>query len=497
VSLAICIVASEAAPLAKTGGLADVTGALVKFLHADGHDVRLFMPFYSSIDRTKLEAFRVEFLQDVAVQVGARTLRYDVWTARLPGSRAFVYLVDCPELYARSKLYTQDADEHVRFIALTRAAFQCCQRMGWSPQIMHFNDWHTGFGPLYLAHGYSWDALFRDARSVLTIHNIGYQGIFPASAVGDVGLGDRTSLLHQEDLRAGRINSLKHGVMYANAITTVSPTYAREIQTPRYGMGLEETLRRRSDALVGILNGVDYDDWDPRWDRYLTHAYGPGDLEGKRALRAEFVARLGLEAPPDVPLVGMVTRLASQKGIDLLFDALPHLFETRRFAMVVLGSGDAPYEHFFEHLATRWPARVAFRQGYSEEFAHWVEAASDMFLMPSQYEPCGLNQMYSLRYGTVPIVRRTGGLADSVEHYNPVNHRGTGIVFNDFDAPAVQWALGTAFDLFAQPQHWQRLMKNGMAKDFSWERQGAEYVKLYEKLLGGGGAGGAGVTGIR
>jgi starch synthase len=482
-ALSICLISSEVAPLAKTGGLADVSAALMKFLHASGHDVRLFVPFYSTIDRRNLETHPVEFLQDLPLEVGPHRYRYSVATAHLPGSRGFVYLIDCPTLYSRRRLYTEDPDEHLRFIALTRMALECCQRMGWSPQIVHCNDWHTGFGPLFLKTIYSWDRLFERSKSVLTIHNIGYQGVFSAAAARDLGLGANTFMLHQDDLRAGRINSLKHGILYADAITTVSPTYAQEIRTAQYGMGLEGSLRERSAALVGILNGVDYDEWDPRWDRYIPRNFDVHELAAKALLKREFLARLGLVGAPRKPLAGIVSRLTVQKGIDLLFDTLPPLLARRALNCVVLGSGDARYELFFESLQRQFPGAVTFQRGFSDELSHWVEAASDMFLMPSLYEPCGLNQMYSLRYGTVPVVRRTGGLADSVEPYNPVTRRGTGIVFNDFNVPAMAWALNTALELYADRAEWQQLMRNGMAQDFSWDRQGAEYIALYERLL--------------
>ena len=481
--LNVCLIASEAAPLSKTGGLADVSGALTKYLHAAGHDVRLFTPLYSSVDRTALSLRPIEFLQDVTLELGPHRYRYSVFRGLLPGSAAAVYLIDCPVLYSRSTLYTADVDEHLRFLVLTRAAFECCQRLGWSPGIIHCNDWHTAFGPLYLKHLYDWDRLFSDSRSVLTIHNIGYQGVFAAHAAADVGLGSKVSFLHQDDLRAGRVNPLRHGILYADAITTVSPTHAREICTDEYGMGLQNDLRRRATSLVGILNGVDYTEWDPRRDRYLPRHFDARHLEEKAALKREFLGRMGLDVPPETPLLGLVSRLALQKGIDLMFESLPEVLAWRDIAFVALGNGEEKYERFFAKLQADFPGRVRFNQGYNDELAHWIEAASDLFVMPSLYEPCGLNQMYSLRYGTVPIVRKTGGLADSVVPYDPATGEGTGIVFENFESEAFEWALNTGLDLHAQPAHWSRLVKNGMAQDFSWERAGAKYVELYERLL--------------
>ena len=249
-------------------------------------------------------------------------------------------------------------------------------------------------------------------------------------------------------------------------------------------MGLQDSLRARGSALTGILNGVDYDEWDPRHDRYLPRHFDADTLEIKAQLKKELLARLKLRVPSTTPLAGMVSRLASQKGIELMFESVPQVLDWRDFAFVALGSGDAPYESFLRQLEQSYPGRVIYRGGYDDELAHWIEAASDMFLMPSRYEPCGLNQMYSLRYGTVPVVRRTGGLADSVQHYDPDTGRGTGIVFNDFDSEALEWALNTALDLYAEPQHWTGLVHNGMKCDFSWQRQGGLYLQLYERTLG-------------
>lgn len=483
--LNICLISSEVAPLSKTGGLADVSGALTKFLHGAGHDARLFTPFHAQIDRTALELQPVEGLHDIPLAFGSHAFRYSVVRARIPGSQASVYLIDCPALYVRAGIYTADADEHLRFIALTRAAFESCQRMGFAPHILHCHDWHAGFGPLFLKYAYSWDRLFQGTRSVLTIHNIGYQGVFPAAAVADVGMGANSHLLHQDDLVAGTINSLKHGVMYADAITTVSPTYAQEICTDEYGMGLQTLLRERSAALTGILNGVDYDEWDPRHDRFLPRHYDVRHLANKLVLKSEFLTRLGFTTAPSVPLAGLVCRLTEQKGLDLLFETLPRTLQARDLAFVALGNGNGIYERFFTQLAHDFPGRAYFHRGYDDELAHWIEAASDLFLMPSRYEPCGLNQLYSLRYGTVPLVRKTGGLADSVPAYDPATHQGTGIVFEDFTAKAFEQALNGALDLYGNQSHWRQMVRNGMRQDFSWTRQGTRYVEIYENLLAG------------
>jgi starch synthase len=482
-SLAVCALASEVTPLAKTGGLADVASALTRLLHSQGHDVRLFVPFYSQIDRSALEYHPIDFLRGVPVQLGPHGYTFDVYTARLPSSRTYAYLLDCPVLYARPRLYTNDVDEHLRFLAFTRATFEVCRRMRWRPDVIHCHDWHAAFAPLLTKSIYRADPYVGDVPTVLTIHNIGYQGEFGRDAADALALGADAPLLHQDDLAAGRVNALKHGILYADAITTVSPTYAREIRGPEYGMGLEGLLNQRGDAVLGILNGVDYAEWDPRWDKHLPQNFGMFELERKAALKDRFLAKYALEPTSGrVPLFGIVSRMTAQKGFDLLRDTLPELLATRDVRLAVLGSGEPHYEQIFTALAERFPRRVLYRNGYDEPLAHWIEAASDVFLMPSRYEPCGLNQMYSLRYGTIPIVRRTGGLADSVQHFDPLTGRGDGIVFNDFDAPAMRWAMDTAIDWYRDAQSWERIMRNAMRADFSWTRQGAEYVRLFTRL---------------
>src|SRR5690349_6689657 len=325
VKLNICAIASEVVPLAKSGGLADVASALSRQLTAGGHDVRLFVPFYSQIKRDRLEASRVEALHGLPVAIGRHEYRVDIWKAKLPGSSTpthastDVYLVESNALYARGRLYTGDPDEHRRFLVLTRAAFECCRRMNFRPHIVHSHDWHTAFAPLWLRSNYKADPVFAGTRSVMTIHNIGYQGEFSADDVSDLDLGSDVYLLHQDDLRAGRINALKNGILHADAVTTVSPTYAREITTPRYGMGMEAALAARGNAVHGILNGVDYEEWDPAHDKHLPIHFGPATIANKAELKRNFLLRQGMTAIRGrVPMFGIVSRLASQKGFDLL-----------------------------------------------------------------------------------------------------------------------------------------------------------------------------------
>ncbi len=478
-ALKLCLVSAEIMPFAKTGGLADVIGSLVRELARRGLEVRAFMPLYASVRRKLERADTVPGLSDVGLVIGNRPYTFSVRTAEMPGTRTAVFFIDCPELFDRPSVYTRDPDEHRRFLLLTRAALESCLRLGFAADIFHSHDWHAALLPLYLKTSYAAVPLFARARSVLTIHNIGYQGILSRDFLGDVGIPNVERELDGADLARGIVNPLRTGIRCADTVTTVSPTYAREICSAPLGMGLETTLTARARPVVGILNGVDYAEWDPRHDRHLEAHYSPEHLEGKRINKQRLLEDLGLNPPPSAPLIGMVSRLASQKGFDLLIDALPALLEARALGCVVLGSGDERYLRFFESLARRWPERVGLRSGHDETLAHRIEAGADIFLMPSHYEPCGLNQMYSLRYGTVPIVRRTGGLADSVEHFEPASGRGTGCLFNDYDVPAVSWALNTTLDWFEDVPSWRRLMLNGMQKDFSWDRQIGEYERVF------------------
>jgi starch synthase len=480
--LNLCILSSEIVPYAKTGGLADVAGALIRNLGRLGHDVRAFMPLYSIVRGKRAPLKPVPEVQQVPLSVGSTEYAFSLYSTPYPGTDIPVYFVDCPALFERAALYTTDPDEHRRFILFTRAVLESCKRLQFAPQVFHCNDWHTAFLPLYLKTLYAADPVLGRSKSVMTIHNIGYQGWMPSSAVGDLGLGMAWTQLDQNDLARGSINPLKTGLKHADRVTTVSPTYAREICEAPLGMGLEGVLRERTDRVIGILNGVDYDEWDPRHDPHLSTHFGPEDLRGKVTNKEILIGATQLKLNSGKPLIGMVTRLAEQKGIDLLFDALPAALQAHEFGLVVLGSGEARYEQFFHELAARYRGRVAFSAGYDEAMAHLIEAGSDLFLMPSRYEPCGLNQMYSLRYGTIPVVRSTGGLADSVQHFDPNSGAGTGCVFNDFDAPAVLWALSTVLGWFAKEAVWQRLVQNAMAKDFSWTQQIVEYDRLYRGL---------------
>jgi len=477
----ICLVSAEVTPFAKTGGLGDVAAALARYLAKDGHDVRLFLPLYGRVDVRSLDLAPVGFIQNVPIAMGDRTYSFSVSSAKTPNGPP-VYFVGCAPLYGRDAIYSDEGDEHVRFAFLSRAAIESCQRMGFAPQIFHVNDWHTALVPLYLKTLYKWDRLFAETRTVITLHNLAYQGAFPTSRAKDVGLAGYESFLHQEEWRAGRFSFLTTGLLYADAITAVSATYANEILTPEHGFGLDPLLRARESSVFGIVNGVDYDEWSPENDALLPARYRASDLSGKATCRARLCERFRLDAGSSVPIVGVVSRLTAQKGFDLAFELLPARLAAAKIRLVALGSGAANLAEFFASLARRFPGRAAFHQGYSADLAHQIEAGADMFLMPSRFEPCGLNQMYSLRYGTPPIVRRTGGLADTVRQWNPATGDGTGFLFDAYSSQALAHALDFATSCFADRASWRRLQLNGMREDFSWDRQIKKYVALYSRL---------------
>ncbi len=483
--LKIAFVAAEVAPFSKTGGLADVAGALPAALLRRGHDVRVFTPLYSKIDSERFDFTPVEFLRQLRVDLGEQAVTFSVFSAKLPGSDCDVYFINCPQLYHRDGIYTGDWDEHLRFSLLSRAVFECCQRMGFKPDVLHANDWHSALVPLYRQALYGWDQLFADTKTVLTIHNLAYQGVFPAEVLGNLGLGRVRSKLFQKDLEQGAISFLKTGLLYADVVTTVSRTYAREIQTEAHGFGLDALLRERSSSVVGIVNGVDYGEWDPSVDQHIKRRYSIKSVKrGKRENKEHLLAELGLPRGERAPVLGIVSRLTGQKGFELMYDALPQMLRHLDVRLTVLGTGEEQYEGFFQQLQQAHPQKVCYYRGYNEPLAHLIEAGADIFLMPSRFEPCGLNQMYSLRYGTPPVVRKTGGLADTVEQFSVASGEGTGFVFDHYDSTGFAWALKRALEVYQDPDAWHLLRLNGMGQDYSWEKQSGEYEELYRQLCG-------------
>jgi len=473
----ILFVASEVAPFAKTGGLADVASALPQALAALGHDVRIVMPLY---DKVLENGHEPRPGHDLTFALGPERLTAGV--GRLELGSVQVALLDIPRFYHRGALYSEAPDESLRFAALSRGALELCAQSDWAPDIVHCNDWQTSLVPLYLRTVFAADERFAATSTVLTIHNLAYQGKFDARVVPDLGLDGHHYLLHQEHLAHGWVGFLETGLIYADMLTTVSPTYAREILTPAFGAGLDGLLRHRADHLVGILNGIDDTVWNPATDSHIAHPYSAKNLWRKEWNKRDLIESLDLAYEEDAPVFGLVSRLVSQKGIGLLPRPISGVLEATNARFVALGSGDPRLEGGLRWLTDRFPDRACFVSGYDEPLAHRIEAGADAFLMPSQYEPSGLNQMYSLAYGTPPIVRQTGGLADTVEHWRPATGTGTGFVFETFDEGGIWWALNEALEAMSDPAGWKRLQLNGMGVDNSWDARAREYEALYASL---------------
>ncbi|HJU41301.1 MAG TPA: glycogen synthase GlgA [Vicinamibacterales bacterium] len=461
------MIASEAQPYSKTGGLADVAAALPKALGRLGHDVTLVTPRYRGISDGPVVA-------NVSVEVAAH--RFDT---RLMEASSQVLLLDCPELYDREGIYYNKsgdfADNPVRYAVLSAAAIEWAATQP-AFNIIHAHDWQGGLASVYARR-------LAPVPTVFTIHNLAYQGVFNKSWVPALGLQWEDFTINGFEYY-DQLSFMKSGINLSTAITTVSPTYAEEIQRPEYGSGLDGVIRRRSDALVGILNGIDPDEWNPASDRHLPAKFDIRNLSGKQAAKRALLERFGFTITGELlarPVIGMVSRMVDQKGLDLIAAVAGELTALDA-TFVIVGTGEPKYQDMWRALARMWPARIGVFIGFDEARAHLVEGGSDIFMMPSRFEPCGLNQMYSLRYGTVPVVRAVGGLVDTVRPFNPRNGQGTGFLFAEYDPRAFLQALRAAVVTYPNKKAWTRLQKNGMKADFSWDRSAGEYVKMYKKL---------------
>ena len=480
----IAFLAAECVPYAKTGGLADVVGALPQVLRRMGHDVIVVMPKYGSIN-TQRYPMR-PFLAPMGVWMGNAEEWCAIHTADNDGVP--VYFVEAGKYFDRHGLYHDAAfndylDNPRRFGFLTRAGLQLCRDLGFAPDIVHVHDWHTALAAAYLKIWHWNDATLGRAASVLTIHNIAYQGAYGAEHYNYLGL-QWPNFTPDKFEDHGKINFLKGGIVYADVVNTVSPTYANETRTPAGGHGLAPYLNNKGADYIGILNGVDYERWNPATDPLIPARYTRDDLSGKAECKRELQRRFRLDVNPNVPIVGVVSRLVGQKGLDLLAQTIERLMTNMLVQFVILGSGDKDLEAFYGGLPARFPGRIGSFIGYSDELAHWIEAGSDFFIMPSIYEPCGLNQMYSLKYGTLPIVRATGGLEDSVQQYDEATGSGTGFKFYEPSANAIYYATGWAVSTyFDRKPHLQQMIRAAMAQDFSWERSAKAYERLYERAI--------------
>jgi starch synthase len=490
----IAFVASEGVPFSKTGGLADVVGALPHALAALGHQVSVYLPRYR---QTKLT--------DPETVVGSITIPFDDkyrFASVVKGasqSGASFYFIDYPEYFDREALYGTPAgdypDNAERFALFSRAVLEATKILG-VPHIFHCHDWQSALVPVLLRTVYAEDPAFRDVGTVFTIHNIGYQGLFPAEVLPLLMLPwDLFTMSKMEFF--GQVNFLKGALTYSDFVTTVSRKYSQEIQTAEYGFGLEGVLRNRAATVTGILNGVDYDEWSPQADKFIAAKYSPQDLSGKGKCKQDLLAAFRVNrVDAKVPVIGVVSRFAAQKGFDLIAQIMDRLAR-EEMIVVVLGSGDKQYEELFTRLNKQFPNKIALKVAYDNAIAHKVEAGADMFLMPSKYEPCGLNQIYSLKYGTVPIVRATGGLDDTIEPWDARSGKGTGFKFTDYTGEALLLTIKHALQAYRDQTSWQVLMRNGMGKDFSWNASAREYGKVYERVKqvrGGAQAPGKGLT---
>lgn len=477
-SMKVMFVASECVPFAKTGGLADVVGALPKYIARMGHEVDVVIPRYRKIALDQLS----RVIPSLSISLGDQQKFCSIWRAdESPAPGEMIYFVDCPEYFDRDELYGGKGidfpDNPERFALFSRAAIEFAKRSSSPPDLFHCHDWQSAMVPVLLKHEYRNDRFFEETRTVFTIHNMGYQGLFEPAVMKTAGIPSAS--FHIQGLEFfGKVNYLKGGIVFADAVTTVSRRYSQEIQTPEFGHGLDGVVRGRASDVHGIVNGIDYSDWSPANDPFIVRNYTPEALEGKLDCKRDLLREFGLPERPGRPLIGVISRLDDQKGFDLIVEGIEQILGMNP-QFVVLGSGKEKYERLLQRIASVHHQQFGLRLAFDNKLAHKIEAGADLFLMPSRYEPCGLNQLYSLKYGTVPVVRATGGLDDTVEPFHSSTGQGTGFKFRDYTSSALVGAIREALKMYEDREAWRRLMRNGMAKDFSWNASAREYVQLY------------------
>lgn len=489
--LKILFVTSELFPFVKTGGLADVSAALPQMLTELGHEVRILVPKYGAIDSRKYKIHDVVRLKDINLKIGDREIIFSLRSSFLPSPkvRVQIYFLDSPDYFGnRKSLYSdpitgeeyKDNDE--RFILLTRAVFELSQKLLWSPDIIHCNDWQCGLIPAYLKNIYNNDPHFTNFKTLFTIHNISYQGVFPKTTFDKTGLpaslNSEKGILHN-----GKVNYLKSGLLFADCINTVSECYAKEIVSdPKLSNGLNTLLKKRQNDLYGLVNGIDESEWNPEKDKFIPKKFSLKTLENKAVNKQALVERFNLKYDENIPVIGIISRLTEAKGVDLIIDAFDKLMK-HNIQVVLLGTGERKYHQAIDKFARKYSDKFACYLGFNDELAHLIEAGADMYLMPSKYEPCGLNQMYSLAYGTVPIVRETGGLADTITRYDEKTGTGNGFMFKNFDSSAMLKEIERAIKIFYDKSAWMKIVKEGMKIDFSWRASAKKYLDLYKKVL--------------
>ena len=487
----ILFVTSEVVPFVKTGGLADVSAALPQMLSELGHEVRIVVPKYGAVDDRKFKIHEVVRLKDILIKIGDKEVTFSLKSCFLPGQkvRVQIYFLDNQEYFgSRNSLYVDPMtgesypDNDERFILLNRAVFELILKLGWIPDIIHCNDWQCGLIPAYLKTVYQNEENFDKFKTLFTIHNLAYQGEFSKTSFKKTGLPDDLNtpkgILHKN-----KLNFMKSGLLHADVINTVSETYANEIRTDdKLGAGLKDVLSKRKNDLYGIINGIDTKVWNPEKDKHLPKKYNLKNVEQKSVNKQALTEKFGFEYKEDVPVLGLVSRLYDSKGLDLVEKIFPQLMKLD-VQMILLGTGDKKYHSFFDKMSHQYRDKFACYLGFNDDLAHLIEGGSDIFLMPSKYEPCGLNQMYSLKYGTVPIVRETGGLADTVKNYDEKSGNGNGFVFKKYTTKDFLAEIKRALKVYKNKQQWMNIVRNGMKSDFSWNSSAKKYLDLYKTIL--------------
>jgi len=477
----VAMLASEVVPFAKTGGLADVAGALPKFLSPLGVEVRVVLPLYRETRKRNLPLRRV--IESLEMEWNGEKVPFSVWESR-EGALGFL-VIEREEYFDRDFLYGTPQgdypDNGERFAFFSKAALESLRYLNFRPDVIHAHDWQSAIALALLKFTYAQDPFFAFTRSLCTIHNLAYQGLFEKEILIRIGLPN--SLFNMEELEFfGKVNYLKGGILYSTAVNTVSRRYSLEIQTPEFGHRLDGLLRKRRDRLFGILNGVDYADWNPATDKFIARPFDPTYLDGKKECKKDLLCAFGLDAVKvEAPVIGMVSRLAGQKGFDILCESLDAIFKMGA-VLVILGTGEEVFHKALSAARVKFPGSLGLKIAYDESLAHKIYAGSDMFLIPSRYEPCGLTQMYSLRYGTVPVVRATGGLDDTIREYDPARGTGNGFKFQEYKSAALLSSLQKAMAAYQRKERWRQLIQQAMACDFSWEVSAREYVRLYQRL---------------
>lgn len=471
--LRVLMVSTEVTPYAKSGGLGDVIGSLPKELLKNGVDIRIVLPKYRTIREEYLK--NSTYINSFVISLDWRRQSASIFTidADIP-----TYLIENDYYFGRDGLYGY-GDDYERFAFFSKASVEFLGLIGFKPDIIHFNDWQTGLGPIYLNDYYKKFLFYSNIKTLYTIHNLQYQGAFNRDILGHVDLNDGYFAGGQLEFH-GNVSYMKAGLLYSDRISTVSETYANEIQTPAFGYGIDGVLRYRSNDLSGILNGIDYEINNPETDDRLFYKFNKDSLENKRKNKTELQKMLNLPVRSAVPMFSVISRLVDQKGIDLIANNMDELM-SKDIQLVILGAGDGRYEHLFRYMNHRYPDKVSANIMFNEDLAQKIYASSDIFLMPSLFEPCGLGQIIAMRYGTIPVVRKTGGLADTISHYNSDTKEGNGFLFEDYIASGLMWAIYQALDVYYSGE-WDTVVKNAMSCDFSWKKSSEKYIKLYTEL---------------